>query len=178
MNDFALLLTWTCYGTWLPGDARGYVSNTRSKRGGFEPLQNAPGAPVTADDADSRDLARRLLKHPAVRLSSEQAFVTADAIVAAATERSWEIVQGAVMANHVHVVVRNCPDDASAVRRILKGVSQADLGKQARRPQRWWSQGGSDRYLHGSASIEAAVKYVASQQFMLVRIERNVVLPC
>jgi hypothetical protein len=43
MNDFALLLTWTCYGTWLPGDARGYVSNTRSNHGGFEPLQNAPG---------------------------------------------------------------------------------------------------------------------------------------
>jgi hypothetical protein len=26
-EPFALHITWTCYGTWLPGDQRGHVSN-------------------------------------------------------------------------------------------------------------------------------------------------------
>ena len=26
LRPFALHITWTCYGTWLPGDERGYVA--------------------------------------------------------------------------------------------------------------------------------------------------------
>ena len=33
MNDFSgLFITWTTYGTWLPGDARGW----RTRRGGYQ----------------------------------------------------------------------------------------------------------------------------------------------
>ena len=42
----------------------------------------------------------------------------------------------AVMANHVHVLVTNCPDDGPAVRRVLKGVSQAELSRGEGRSKR------------------------------------------
>src|SRR6516225_1923021 len=54
-RPFALHITWTCYTTWLPGDRRGYVSNTLLPEGGSLPRQNMPGTPVTADDPLTRE---------------------------------------------------------------------------------------------------------------------------
>jgi len=38
INDdtVAMFFTWTTYGTWLPGDERGHVSNKLRPTGGFE----------------------------------------------------------------------------------------------------------------------------------------------
>jgi hypothetical protein len=54
VNDFALLITWTCYGTWLPGDERGHVSNMLNPRSGFEQKQNVPGTPPADGDEYTR----------------------------------------------------------------------------------------------------------------------------
>jgi len=169
-KPFALHITWTCYATWLPGDRRGYVSNTILPGGGFLPKQNAPGAPITTDDALTRQMAQTLQKGPTVILSIEQALCVARSLVEAARVRGWRILRGAVMANHVHVVIMDCPDDGPAVRRILKGNSQAALSKATGRRQRWWTAGGSDRYKHDPNAIEAAVEYVARQSKMLAQI--------
>ena len=69
-----------------------------------------------------------------------------------AGEPGWRIVRGAIMANHIHVVIADCPDDGPGVRRILKGNSQADLSDAAGATRRSWTQGGSDRYLHDHPS--------------------------
>jgi REP element-mobilizing transposase RayT len=169
-DPFALLITWTCYGTWLPGDERGHVSNVLQPEGGFLSKQNVPGTPIAPGDAFTRAQARSLQKGETVWLTPEQARTTATALVSAARERGWRILRAAVMANHVHVVVCDCPDDGPVVRRVLKGVSQADLSRAQGRPQRWWTQGGSDRYKHGQAAITAAVAYVANQQGKLAEI--------
>ena len=42
------LLTWTCYGHWLPGDARGFVGNIRDDDGS-QITHNIPGTPYDAD---------------------------------------------------------------------------------------------------------------------------------
>jgi REP element-mobilizing transposase RayT len=169
-RPFALHITWTCYATWLPGDRRGYVSTTVLPEGGSLPRQNTPGTPVTADDPFTRERAQALQKEPAVYLSPHEALAAAEALVEAARARAWRIMRAAVMANHVHVVLTNCPDDGPAVRRVLKGCSQAALSKATGRRQRWWTAGGSDRYKHDHAAIEAAVEYVARQAGMLAQI--------
>ncbi|MBL8798114.1 MAG: hypothetical protein JNM56_29725 [Planctomycetia bacterium] len=143
---FALHISWTCYGNWLPGDERGYVSNTLLPERGFDPKRNLPGTPYTADDAYTRDRARRLQKQPTARLSRDQARCVAAALVEAAQRRGWRIVRAAVMANHVHVVVMDCPDDGPQVRRVLKGCTQAALCEFAGQQRRWWTASGSDRY--------------------------------
>ncbi|MCH7687154.1 MAG: hypothetical protein IH899_10815 [Planctomycetes bacterium] len=64
----------------------------------------------------------------------------------------------------------DCPDDGPAVRRVFKGVSQAALSRRHGQPRRWWTQGGSDRYLHTERAILGACRYVAGQEGMLVGI--------
>ncbi len=167
---FALHITWTCYGTWLPGDARGHVSKVLLPEGGFQPKQNVPGTPVATGDTTTRERAQALQKGETVWLTADQAFGTATALVEAARSRGWRILRASVMANHVHVVVIDCPDDGPAVRRVLKGVSQAALSRAASQPKRWWTQGGSDRYKHGAEAVEAAVLYVAEQERKLAEV--------
>ena len=176
-RPFALHITWTCYGTWLPGDERGHVSNILLPEGGYLPKQNVAGAPIAAGDAYTKQRAQSLQKGPTVLLTADEALVAARALVKATQARSWVIVRGAVMANHVHVLVTNCPDDGPAVRRILKGVSQAALCETTGRSQRWWTAGGSDRYKHGRAAIEAAIRYIADQDYKLAEIENMVARP-
>jgi len=173
---FALLITWTCYGTWLPGDARGYVSNTLLPEGGFEPKQNIPGTLYTENDLYTHARARRLQKEPSVWLTVEQARVAAEALVAAARKCAWQIPRAAIIANHTHVIVMDCPDDGPGVRRVLKGTSQAALSEHAGHPGRWWTAGGSDRYKHGATAIEAALQYVANQEGKLAEIVNTQVI--
>ncbi len=92
-----LLITWTCYGTWLPGDPRGYVSQTRMPDGGWLPKENMPGAPYRADDPLSRNGARKRQEWPTVNLTVEQARCVAESLVKAAVDRGWRIARAAVM---------------------------------------------------------------------------------
>jgi hypothetical protein len=119
-KPFALHITWTCYGTWLPGDERGYVSNTLRQPRGFLPKENIPGTPYTSDDPYTRSQAQSLQKGPTVFLNTEQAHIAALALVEAARKGCWRIARGALMRNHIHVVVMECPDDGPGVRRVLK----------------------------------------------------------
>ena len=177
-RPFALLITWTCYGTWLPGYARGYVSNTLPESGGWSPRENMPGTPYTADDAHTNRRARTLQKWPTVWLTAEQSLCVAETLVRTAEKRHWRIVRAAVMANHVHVLLMDGPDDGPAVRRILKGNTQAALTDQAGHPHRWWTEDGSDRYKHDWPAIEAADVYVQDQLGKLAEVVDMVAQRC
>jgi hypothetical protein len=99
MNDdgaFALLITWTCYGTWLPSDARGHVSNVLLPEGDYRPKQNTPGTPVAPGAAFTRARARSLQKGQTVLLRPAQARCAATALVGAARERGWRIPRAPV----------------------------------------------------------------------------------
>jgi REP element-mobilizing transposase RayT len=169
-GPFALFISWTCFGNWLPGDERGYVSNTLLPGGMWLPKENVPGTPYTKDDPLTQHQARILMNQPPTRLTSSQALAVAESLVGAAQKRGWRIPRASIMANHVHVVITECPDDGRAVRRILKGVSQAALSDEFGENRRWWTRGGSDHYLHTEEAIMAAIRYVAEQQFKLAEI--------
>jgi REP element-mobilizing transposase RayT len=171
IQSFALHITWTCYGTWLPGDPRGYVSNTLLPKGGFVPKQNVPDTAFAADDANTYLHAQRLQKSPTIHLSTDHALIAAHAIVEAARARTWLILRAALMANHIHVVIADCPTDGAFVRRVLKGVSDTKLRKAFPGQGRWWTKGGSDRYKNTPRAIEAAIDYVANQEHILVAID-------
>jgi REP element-mobilizing transposase RayT len=168
---FALHISWTCYGNWLPGDERGYVSSTLRPDGRYAPRENTPRTPYKKDSPATRERAVACQKWPAVRLTAEQAGCVAAALVRAAAARRWRVLRAAVMANHVHVVVADCPDDGPLVRRALKGVTQAALSDHAGGPRRWWTEAGSDRYKHGEDAVRAAVGYVAGQEWMLAGVD-------
>jgi len=177
-KPFGLLITWTCYGTWLPGDARGYVSDTLLRHAGRDARQNGPGSPYRADEAYTRDRARGRQRHASVLLTRSQARCVAESLIEASRARGRRVHRGALMANHVHAVILDCPDDGPGVRRALNGPSQAVLSRQEGGSRRWWTRGGSNRYLRGEEAILDAAEYVARQQGMLAGIdEMRVFLP-
>ncbi len=175
---FGWLVTWTTYGSRLPGDERGYVSNTYIPGMGYVRKQNIPGTPFTANDQATRDRARRLQEWETVYLSDMDALVVAESLVEAAAKRGWRIPRAAVMANHVHAVVLGCPADGPAVRRVLKGNAYAALTDHCGQPLRWWTTGGSDRLKRGQAAIDAAIDYVAQQEYKLAEVIDMKVFRC
>ncbi len=167
---FALLETWTTYGTWPPGDARGYVGHTIQAPGVWEGRENAPDTPYAADHERTRAIAASSLKDTTVWLMPEQAEVVAHELIDSSHRRGWSIGCAAIMANHVHVVIFDTPPDGPTVRRILKGTTQAALSKYHGSPRRWWTAGGSDRYKNDDSAIETALRYVENQRGILVEI--------
>ena len=143
----------------------------------FDRKKNIPGTPYSPADEFTHQRAQALKKQPTVSLTAEQALVVATSLTRAAQERGWRILRGAIMANHIHVVVMDCPNDGPAVRRILKGTSQAALSDHVGHNRRWWTQGGSDRYKNDRPAIDAAVQYVADQPGNLSQIIDGRVVP-
>jgi len=172
-DAFAWLITWTAYGTWLPGDPRGNVSPILLPDGRYEKRINTPGIEWARGDERTRERARALQQFATVHLSRDDALATAEAIAEAAATRNWNILRGAVMATHVHVVLRDAGADSSAVSRILKGVSQARLSERTGSSRRWWTHGGSERGLRGAKAVADGVEYVANQECILAEIMEN-----
>jgi REP element-mobilizing transposase RayT len=155
----------------MPGDARGHVSNVRHAGGGFTPKRNTPGTPCAAGDEYTRALAQAVQSHPTILLTRGQAECVVRTLVEVARKKGWRVLRAAVMANHVHSVTIDCPNDGPLVRRVWKGVTQAALNEFVGHPARWWTAGGSDRYKNDDAAIESAVNYVAGQAFMLAGVD-------
>jgi REP element-mobilizing transposase RayT len=173
----ALFITWTTYGTWMPGDSRGYVSAMLGENGVYAPIRNQRGAPFASDDPRTLAAARRLQKHDTVWLNATQALAAAEAIRDAAQKRNWSIIRAAIMANHIHTLTTACPDDGPMAMRIFKGVSSTTLSDLVGHPGRWWTRGGSCRYLHSEKAITAVSKYIRNQQKILCEIANMQIKP-
>ena len=70
------LVTWTCYGAWLPGNARGFVSYVEDDKGS-RVIHNIPGTPYDADMPKLENYARSIMKGPPVSLDKRDAEVLA-----------------------------------------------------------------------------------------------------
>jgi REP element-mobilizing transposase RayT len=151
MNDpLAYLLTWTCYGTWLPGDARGWVDGVTHE-----------ACPSAAPEREQQ--ARQLMVEEAVTLNEAERELVAATIRDHCKVRGWSLHAVNVRTNHVHVVVglSAAPDKAL---RELKAWSTRRLKGASPGRERWWTEGGSKRYLWKEESVAAAIAYVVEQQ--------------
>ncbi len=160
------LLTWTTYGTWLPGDERGFVSNVRGGEGP-EVRHNVPG---TEPDARQRGLwlaAKANMVGPTVYLSAEHARLILKQFQETAHYRGWELLAVAIMANHIHLVV-GVPGDPEpdTLLRDFKSYASRRLNKAFARPQSgtWWTESGSRRKLPDKTAVRRAVQYVKNQE--------------
>jgi hypothetical protein len=66
------LITWTCYGHWLPGDRRGFVGNVRDEQGA-QVLHTVPGTPYDEDLPRLEAWVRTQMTGPPVQLSQPEA---------------------------------------------------------------------------------------------------------
>jgi REP element-mobilizing transposase RayT len=162
------LLTSTTYGTWLPGDARGFVS-TVTDVNGERVRHNQYGEPYDADMPRLEAAARQKMKGPAVYFSLEQAKTVIAQFRETAAHRGWLLFAVAVMSNHFHVVAGGGVNPEWMLRDLKSYASRA-LNRQWGKPASgtWWTTSGSKRRLPEEAAVAAAVRYVLRQERPLV----------
>jgi predicted HTH transcriptional regulator/REP element-mobilizing transposase RayT len=167
--DRIWFLTWTTYGTWLPGDERGFVS-PKFEGDIPERRNNEPGRPYDEGGPDLRRIAENKLAGDPVRLTPAQAEVVRRQFEETASYRGWQLLAGAIMANHVHLVVGVPGDpDPSALLRDFKSYSSRALNLWDRvsvKP-RWWTEQGSKRKIADWDTLETVLRYVREQAYAL-----------
>jgi hypothetical protein len=91
MQALAYFITWTTYGTWLPGDKRGWV------KAGIHGIQNP--------NPELEEKARSLMVEHAVVLTIEQRDIIEQTIIKHCQIRNWTLHAVNALTNHIHVVV-------------------------------------------------------------------------
>ena len=94
-EPLAYLLTFTCYGTWLHGDARGSVDKEH----------NLFGEEILPKDVEKekKDFVR--LKHAPTFLTLGQRQTVTEAIHEVCRHRCWILHEVNARSNHVHIAV-------------------------------------------------------------------------
>jgi REP element-mobilizing transposase RayT len=161
----AYFLTWTTYGTWLPGDERGWVEY----RHGMQ----------LPDPIVEREAAARMTED-ACLLDHEQRRLVETTIADHCLVRGWNLHAVNCRSNHVHVVVtaNRHPKDVREqfkawCTRRLKGLEQERRCSDGADPsprreeairEEWWSERGSGRYINDEDGLEAVIHYVRDAQ--------------
>lgn len=177
----AYFLTWPTYGTWLPGDERGWVHYGRGWR--------LPDA-VRKLEAEAR------MTEDACRFDGEQRDVVEQQIAETCNVRGWELHAVNCRSNHVHVVVtadqapkivrnqlkawctrrlkelemklRPSRDEPRSHFGLVSGHSTRSRsvreGRSEGLRENWWAERGSQRFINDAESLEAAILYVRDGQ--------------
>lgn len=166
------LLTWVTYGSWLPGDTRGFVSANQDETG-QRVIHNTPGEAFDADMPELAAAARRRQKGRTVLLDRASADVCVLAFQEVADRYNVGIHVGAVMRSHIHLVVSADDCDGARLLHLFKGVSSRRLGQAfGKRPGgSWWADHGSRRLLPVDAAVREAERYVQNQPTSLKYFE-------
>ena len=150
----ALLVTITCYGSHLPGDARG--SHDHVRQGVHREIVPSPTL-----EAHQRVLMRAT---PFLLTNGLHRQVVLNAVQAVCLFRAWPLLALHIRHSHWHGVV-DAPGPG-AVLRDWKSYSTRGLRQLPGEPpgRVYWTRGGNVRVLRSPEAIRAAVHYVLTQQ--------------
>ena len=135
MQLFHVVLT--CYGNWMPDDARGSWSPTRATPGGQE----------------SYDLARA----PRACLNRTQGKELADSLRRTARRYGIKVYHCAILPAHIHLMIAS--RDIRRDVRLLKGRATADL-RAALNGQRLWARRAWIEELRSEEHVAKARQYI------------------
>ena len=166
------LLTSSFYGTWLPGDRRGFVGRVLDVRPEDPPttariVHDIPGTPYDEDMPGLQRASAELMKGPPIFVEAVHAEILLGQFRETAAFRKWPLFAVAIMANHVHLVVQTPADaDGTKVLGDFKAYGSRALSARFGKPGSgtWWTYGGSRRILPDERAIAAAVYYVLYKQ--------------
>ena len=148
------LITWACYGAWLPG-----------QDGGVPRTQNRIGSPLPEPNAHKeRHSGNRMTQEPYL-LDVVRRQVVLNSLRQACSCRGWTLLAAHVRTNHVHVMVTaNCKPEL--VMTAMKAYSSRALNQCALDlpDRRRWARHGSTRHLWTGYSVWTAIQYVVREQ--------------
>ena len=147
----AIFTTWTTYGTWLPGDERGWYKS---------------GAGVQSFDRVRLFEASLLLGEDAMTLDSPQRELVEKTIGDHCAIRAWDLLAVNCRTNHVHVVVSAPGVDIGVPRQQFKAWCTRKL--RAAYPElsrsKWWTERGWDEHIDDDRSLADVMEYVLERQ--------------
>ena len=145
----AYFSTWTTYGTWLPGDERGWTF-----RGGI----------LQMPDATLRTASALRMVETAVELSSLQRVLIEGMIQEHCEIRGWECHAVKCLSNHVHVLVTasGIPIDRPREQFKYWGTRRLKTGDRSRK--NWWTDGGWDVFVDEEEHLAAVREYIREGQ--------------
>jgi len=159
VGALAYLLTFSTYGTHLPGSEKGWVDEKH----------RAFGGPVMAGNPLREAYWRMHLKEPPWILDEETQPTTLEAILTVCNNRGWFVHGIHVRTTHVHAVVsggappeKMLSDFKAYATRALRSTNP---GNQRRH---YWTHHGSTRYIWDEVSLRAGIDYVLNQQGTLM----------
>jgi REP element-mobilizing transposase RayT len=152
-DPLAFFLTWTTYGTWLPGDERGWICK---------------GKGIQLPDPEKENKARRRMTEPPCILDEQQRRIVERTVAEHCKIRGWQLYAVNCRTKHVHVVVSaNCePEDmrdqfkAWCTRRLKENEQSRSQSVR----KKWWTERGSQLYIGDEESLEDAIRYVLDCQ--------------
>lgn len=158
-DPLGFFLTWSTYGTWLPGDERGWIWHDHGEQRP-DPIRKLEAEAVMTEDA--------------CRLDQDERRIVEATIKQHCAIRGWNLHFVNCRSNHLHVVV-SANEHPDMIRKQLKAWCSRKLkGHQQNRfrsdglsrpvREKWWAERGSGRYLTSEASLEAAIIYVRDCQ--------------
>ncbi len=149
------LLTWRTYGTWMPGDDRGWVDERN----------NGYGEPTRTPDPQQHNMAVGQMAAPPFTFSVPLRERVTEILHEACAWRGWPVLALNVRSNHVHLVVAGELGTGNPLTALKARVTSV-LWEEGRIPRSAsvWSRGGSHRRLRRRSEVEAAVDYVMNRQ--------------
>jgi len=154
----AYFITFSTYGTWLHGTAKGMGSVDRK--------HNQYGQPFVAPDAQRMEEARDKMKQPVYTMNNPaERAVVRDAIVDLCRQRNWQLLALHVRTNHVHVVV-TVDGDPGRVMSDMKARASRELtrGGFGDADRKRWTRHGSTLYLFDAALVADKIDYTLHRQ--------------
>ena len=140
-------LTLRTFGTWLPGDPRGWHKRSDDAR-------RAP-SPALAE------WCRRQMRFSPMIFAPAQRVIVADAIHEVCARRAWWLHTLRVQSNHAHAVITAPQAPELLVAALKRAATQSLRDREpALRQREIWARHASTRYLRNPTSVAAAICYV------------------
>ena len=146
----AYFLTWTTYGTWLPGDERGWNRK--------DDLKHQPGNQVRHESAITE------MKESPFLLCDHDRKVVEETIVSHCSIREWKLHAVNIRTNHVHVVVTASNYEPKTVASQFKAWSTRVLKQEHTDRERFWTQGASCRWINQEDELANVIEYTLEAQ--------------
>jgi hypothetical protein len=138
------LITFNCYGAWLPGDERGWIER---------------GAGYRVPNKGLEKYYREAMKQEPYLLDLAKAHIVLEAIREVCRFRDWDLIAAHVRTTHVHVIVDRLQNvDRAGV--DFKSYASRALGTDGRKR---WARGGSTRPLSTPQAVSRAIECVVNQ---------------
>jgi len=137
------MITWTTYGSWLPGDKRGYVDNGKILLGDTKVLQRN----------------RKRQKSPIVKLNKLEKRIVKQTILAEAEKISHKIEALAVYSNHIHLLARPHTKSIEELVSRYKSITTRALWQRGR-TSRIWTRGYDKRFCFTEEEFIARNTYI------------------